>query len=85
MKKYALLFVLLLSGFAALSCPVCDQKQPAVLRGIAHGAGPESNWDYLIISVVGVIVLVTLFFSVKWLIRPGEKSDTHIKRAIING
>ncbi|MFT3903479.1 MAG: hypothetical protein QM727_09910 [Niabella sp.] len=55
-----------------------------MLKGIAHGAGPQSQWDYLIVWIAVVIVLATLFFSVKWLIRPGEKSDTHIKRFILN-
>lgn len=84
MKKAFLLIVFVLMGLFAAACPVCDQRQPKLLQGIAHGAGPESNWDYLIVSVVGIIVILTLVFSARMLIKPGEKSDNHIKRLIIN-
>jgi len=68
----------------AIACPVCERNQPKVLRGVTHGAGPESQWDYVIVWTTVAIVLLTLFFSVKWLIRPGEKSEKHIKRMILN-
>lgn len=84
MKKYWLCLVLFLFRFTTIACPVCEANQPASLRGITHGQGPQSNWDVVIISVVATIVVVTLFYSLKWLIRPGEKSEKHIKRAIIN-
>ena len=71
-------------GIRAVACPVCDQRQPKLLQGIAHGSGPESNWDYLIVSVAAIIVILTLYFSAKLLIRPGEKSGDHIKRLTIN-
>ncbi len=82
--KNLLLSFLLVFPLTGIACPVCDQRQPKLLRGITHGAGPESNWDYLIISVMGIIVLVTLFYSVKWLLAPGEKSASHIKRFILD-
>ncbi|SEI92838.1 hypothetical protein SAMN04487995_2591 [Dyadobacter koreensis] len=82
MKKYIMLFLMLSMQIAAVCCPVCDQRQPRLLKGITHGAGPESNWDYLIISAVSVIVLLTFFYSVKWLLQPGEQGDDHIKRFI---
>lgn len=84
MKKILLIVIFILTRLIAGACPVCEARQPKVLRGITHGQGPENNLDYLIISGVGGIVVLALFFSVKWLIRPGEKSETHIKRTIIN-
>jgi len=84
MKKLILLSYMLLSGFLAIACPVCERQQPKVLQGIVHGAGPDSNWDYLIVSVMLAIALFTLFFSIKWMMRPGEKSGSHIKRYILN-
>lgn len=84
MKRFLLLLLLVLFSVAGYACPVCDQRQPKLLRGITHGAGPDSNWDYLIISVMGAIVLVTLYYSVKWLLAPGEKSASHIKRFILD-
>ncbi len=84
MKKYLAIFVILFISVTTIACPVCEKQQPKILQGITHGAGPQSNWDYLIISVTAVIVLVTLFYSIKWLLRPGEKSVTHIKHSILN-
>ncbi|MBE9461321.1 hypothetical protein ACFP1I_00960 [Dyadobacter subterraneus] len=84
MKNAFLLTVFIFMGLFAAACPVCDQRQPKLLQGIAHGLGPESNWDYLIVSVAAVIVILTLFYSAKMLIKPGEKSDDHIKRLVIN-
>ncbi|MBX3253487.1 MAG: hypothetical protein KF862_05045 [Chitinophagaceae bacterium] len=85
MKKIKLLLFLLATSFVpAMACPVCERQQPEVLKGIVHGAGPESQWDYAIVWTMLAIVALTLFFSVKWLLRPGEKSDTHIKRVILN-
>lgn len=85
MKKYLLILLIGLSGAVAKACPVCDKQQPKVLQGITHGAGPQSQWDYVIISFAVVIVVITLFYSVKWLFRPDEKSQDHIKQIIING
>ena len=84
MKKIFILLILLAGFNVANSCPVCETQQPKVLRGITHGAGPQSNWDLLIVSVAAVIVLTTFFFSVKWLVWPGEKQEKHIKRMILN-
>jgi len=67
---------------AAHACPACEKAQPRMLRGITHGAGPDSRWDYLIVLLAVIITLLTLFYSVKWLIRPGERSATHIKHSI---
>jgi hypothetical protein len=67
-----------------LLCDACKKQQPKLLQGITHGTGPESSWDYLIVYVAVAIVLVSLFYSVKWLIRPGEKSSLHIKQFVLN-
>ena len=84
MKRIMLIKLMLLSFYWAVACPVCERNQPKFLKGITHGAGPESKWDYIIVWITVVIVLATLFFSIKWLIRPGEKSSQHIKRFILN-
>lgn len=67
-----------------MACPVCERNQPKVLKGIVHGSGPDSQWDYLIITAVAIVVIFTLIFSVKWLIKQGERSDSHIKRTVLN-
>jgi len=83
MKKLIVIILLIVMELSAIACPVCDQRQPKVLRGITHGAGPDSNWDYLIIGIMAVIVLFTMVFSIKWLVKPGETSNDHIKRFIL--
>ncbi len=74
----------ILISLCTVACPVCEKQQPKFLQGITHGAGPQSNWDYLIIAVITTIAVSTLFFSVKWLIAPGEKTESHIKHLILN-
>ncbi|HLO79653.1 MAG TPA: hypothetical protein VK166_01770 [Chitinophagaceae bacterium] len=66
------------------ACPVCEQQQPKLLRGITHGTGPESNWDWLIVGIVTAVALLTLFQSVRYLVRPGEKNSNHIKHSILS-
>ena len=84
MKKIMLIVAMLITGLMVFACPTCEIAQPRYLRGITHGAGPQSNWDFLIISFASVIVVTTLFYSIKWLLKPGEKSVTHIKHLILN-
>lgn len=84
MKKLLLTMLASSGSFLAMACPVCEKQQPAIFRGITHGTGPDSQWDYLIVAVAALVVLITLFYSVKWLIRPGERSQNHIKNLIIN-
>jgi hypothetical protein len=67
----------------ATACEACKKQQPALLKNVTHGTGPDSNWDYLIVSIAAVIVIITLYYSVKWLIRPGEQSPNHIKQLVI--
>jgi len=71
-------------GSMAFACSVCEKQQPKILRGITHGAGPEGRFDYVIIWIMVVITMATLYYSIKWLVRPGEKSGRHIKRFILN-
>lgn len=77
-----LLFVSLLQVVTA--CPVCEKQQPKITQGLTHGAGPQSNWDWVIIAVITAITLLTFIFSLKYLIRPKEKNTDHIKRLILN-
>jgi len=83
-KRTALTLALALMTIAGWACPVCEKQQPKVLRGVAHGAGPDNNWDYLIVGVIAVIVLITLYYSMKWLVRPGEDTPGHIKRNVLD-
>ena len=84
MKQIVFLMILLAGFGTAYSCPACKKQQPGILKGITHGSGPQSEWDYLIISAAAAVVLGTLFFSVKYMLSPGEKSEEHIKRIALN-
>lgn len=66
------------------ACPVCDKQQPKITQGFTHGAGPQSNWDWVIITIIAVITILTLAYSLKYLIKPGEKNSDHIKRSVLN-
>ncbi|MBX2935146.1 MAG: hypothetical protein KF825_12950 [Ferruginibacter sp.] len=83
-KKYAATLLLLTIIEMVQACPVCEKQQPAITRGITHGAGPQSNWDWIIVTVISIITLATLFYSVKFLVKPGEKNSNHIKNSILN-
>lgn len=67
----------------ASACPVCEKQQPKITQGLTHGAGPQSNWDWVIIAIISLITVLTLIYSIKYLIKPGEKNEDHIKQSII--
>lgn len=83
MKQIGLLIILVGLGQEAWSCPVCERNQPKLFRGIVHGSGPDSSWDYVIVTLMTLISILTLIYAIKWLIRPGEKHSNHIKRTIL--
>ena len=83
LKKISLTAILFFFGTVAMACPVCDRAQPKLLQGITHGGGPNGTIDYVIIAVMTILVLFTLFYSIKFLVKPGEKSIEHIKRTVL--
>lgn len=86
MKKFSLLtlFFSVVSMVSALACDVCEANQPKPLRNITHGAGPQGDVDYVIIVVGLIIVTLTLVYSLKFLVKPGEKSPNHIKNIVVD-
>lgn len=83
MKTLFFGFACMVTAVAAFACPVCEKQQPKLLQGISHGVGPQSSWDYVIIWAMVLIVAFTLYFSIKMLVKPGERTDNHIKRTIL--
>lgn len=85
LKKFGLTVAgLVFTALSANACPACEKQQPEILRGIVHGQGPDGNMDYFIVAIAVLIVAVTLYYSIRWLIRPGEKSPDHIKHLVLN-
>ncbi len=84
MRKILLLIAAVFWQLASFACPVCDKQQPKILSGITHGAGPQSNWDYVIVWTTVLIVLYCLYYTIRYLVKPGESGENHIKRSILN-
>lgn len=85
MKK--LLIVLFLVGSLGVvnACPVCERaKAKTAFGSISHGPGPGSMWDYVAVWVCIAAVLLTLIFTIKFLLKPNEKNIDHIKNSILN-
>lgn len=83
MKKVLFILLFFISAIGTYACPVCERNKPKILQGITHGSNPESNWDYVIVSVIGIIAILTLFYSIKYFINPNEKNSDHIKYSIL--
>jgi hypothetical protein len=84
MKTIYLIGVVLFLRLRVLACPACKRRQPRLLQGITHGTGPESQWDYVIVCAALALTVLVLYYSVKWMIRPGEQAPDHIKQFILN-
>jgi hypothetical protein len=79
-----LIFLYVVLDIPVMACDVCKKQQPKVLSGISHGAGPESSWDYIWVSLIAAIVIISSFYAVRWIVQPGENERGHIKRSILN-
>ena len=84
LAKLLAVAVFLFADIEVMACEVGKKQQPEILRGVAHGAGPQSDCDYVVVGSTAVIMLISLFYAVKWILRPGEKEREHIKRSILN-
>lgn len=78
--------LLLLLGFETMSkaCEACELQQPAITRGLTHGTGPQSQFDWIWVVLSAIITVYTLIYSFKYLIKPGEKEKSHIKNNVLN-
>ena len=82
--KYLLSVLIIFIAQIANACPVCEKQQPKITQGLTHGAGPQSNWDWVIIAIISLLTVLTLIYSIKYLLKPGEKNDDHIKQSILS-
>lgn len=83
-KNITVLSGVFFSGYA-FACDACKLRQPEVTRNFTHGTGPDSNWDWFIVGVVILITMLAFIFSVRYLLKPGEKDKTHIKYSVFSG
>lgn len=84
MKKiFAICIALIFAAAQAIACEVCKKNQPEILQEVTHGPGPQGQWDYLITWAAVVIVAFTLFFSIKFLVRPKEGDPNHVKNIVL--
>lgn len=81
--KYLISVLVIFIAQIAIACPVCEKQQPKITQGLTHGVGPQSNWDWVIIAIISLITVLTLIYSIKYLIKPGEKNNDHIKQLIL--
>lgn len=81
--KVIFTFNFLLSSYV-LACDACKLQQPKITKNIAHGVGPESNWDFLMVGIIAVGAAIMLILSFKYLLCPKEKNTNHIKYSILS-
>lgn len=67
-----------------MACPVCEQRQPKLLKGITHGTGPESNWEWVTVLIMTAITVSVAIATLCYLLKPGEKQSSHIKFSILS-
>lgn len=84
MKRTLLTALTAAAAVAAQACDACQKAQPAPLRGITHGTGPQGRWDMPIVWGAAIVVAITLVLALRMLLRPGEAHADHIKRVILN-
>lgn len=87
-KKFRILLLaavlVLVNHLTLKACEACNQNQPKILRGITHGSGPQSNWDYFIVVIMVLVTLYSFYATVKCFVKPTEKRYDAIKNTILN-
>ena len=85
MKKVTATIVFFAASIYIYACPVCKRaKAKTAFGSISHGPGPGTTWDYIAVWVSIAAVLLTLIFTIKFLVKPNEKNSDHIKNSILN-
>lgn len=84
LPKQALSLILTLFSVYAAACDACKLQQPEVTKEWTHGTGPESDWDWFIVGIVILITVLAFYYSVKYLVSPGEKDKHHIKYTVFS-
>jgi hypothetical protein len=57
-----------------------ELSQPAA----HHSMASTHSWlEVMLVALSVIVVVVTSFYTLRYLIRPGETSETHVKRRIL--
>ncbi|MFI5159791.1 MAG: hypothetical protein ACHQHN_00870 [Sphingobacteriales bacterium] len=76
--------LLLAAGLPVMACEACKKQQPKLLQGITHGPGPDSNWDYLIVSIMVVITAYSFYAMIRYMAKSRDNVHQDIKNSILN-
>jgi hypothetical protein len=82
--KIAILVLLLITQSYYKACEACDLKQPKITRGLTHGAGPQSFWDWIAVGIIVLISALTVIYFIKYTLKPESKKSNHIKNSILH-
>ena len=72
-----------MSGFLLALQPLANQAAEFMMSSEGHHATPSGSGEYLITAVGTIIVLVVIYATIDYFVRPREKDDGHIKRRIL--
>lgn len=81
--KYLITWISVFFTIYTFACDACKLRQPKITQEYTHGTGPESDWDWFIVGIVALITILAFFYSVKYLVKPGEKNKDHIKYSVL--
>ncbi|HFK5529389.1 TPA: hypothetical protein ACGZ99_003470 [Elizabethkingia anophelis] len=81
--RYIMILMMFSSSYV-FGCDTCKLRQPKITRNFTHGTGPDSNWDWFIVGIVILITIASLFYSLKFLIKPREEDRSHIKYSVFS-
>ena len=85
MKKIIFFTIFVIIQQIMYACPVCERANKNKLFGkIGHNAQPTSTFDYIWVWIMIIITLYTLYYSIKYLVKPNENNKNHIKYSILN-
>ncbi len=84
LKKIGLFLVIISTQhFVSMACDVCKRaNERKMWINIGHGSGADNWTDFIWISLTLIIAVYTLFYSIKYLCKPGEQTPHHIKYSI---
>ena len=81
--KYYIFSFLFLCSALVMACPVCEEREPKLTKGLTHGATPDSDWDWVIVAFIAALTILTLVYSIRFLVNPKENQTDHIKNSIL--